>query len=214
MIIVNFSTNQYILGQRRLHKSIQDTQKIKWSAYMFERYDQIDSPTHQQSPYQFKIHAIEKAMEIDPIVLWMDSSMVVVGNLLPIEDIIKNDGYFTEEAGHYVGRWTNDHTRKYFNLTKEEAKQGEGGITMFSAGLLGLDFNNRLAKEFFNQWKASALAGCFRGDWSDHRHDMTCASIIATRLGMKYQSGGTYMAYIGPGYSKPKDSVVIHCVGL
>lgn len=209
MIIVNFSTHQYYQGQIRLANSIKGYETL-----MFDDYKQIGSPTHQESPYEFKVHAIEKALEKDPIVLWMDSSMKVVGDLSVIENIIKTDGYFMEEAGHYAGRWTNQHTRNYFNLTEQEAKQGEGGITMFSAGLLGLNSQSPIAMDFFKQWKASALAGCFRGDWQDHRHDMTCASIIATRLGMKYQSGGTYMAYIGPGYSQPKESVIIHCIGL
>lgn len=209
MIIVNFSTNQYLSGQRRLANSIKGYETL-----MFDDYKQIGSHTHQESPYEFKVHAIEKAFEKDPIVLWMDSSMKVVGDLSVIENIIKRDGYFAEQAGHYAGRWTNQHTRSYFNLTEQEAKQGEGGITMFSAGLLGLNSQSPIAMDFFKKWKASALAGCFRGDWSDHRHDMSCASIIATRLGMKYQSGGTYMAYIGPGYSQPKESVIIHCIGL
>jgi hypothetical protein len=117
------------------------------------------------------------------------------------------------EAGHWVGSWTNLHTRNYFKLTKEEAKV-PGGFFMFSAGLLGLDKNNSLAWEFFTQWKASALAGCFRGDWSDHRHDMTCGSIIAQRLGMKYQRGGSHMSYIGPGYTEPEKGTVFFLQGL
>ncbi len=209
MIIVNFSTKVYRPGQIRLAESVKN-----YPVLLFSDYEAMGSPSHHDSPYQFKIHAIEKALEKDDIVLWCDSSMKMVGDISIIENLIKEDGYFMEEAGHYAGRWTNAHARKYFNLTEYEAKQGEGGITMFSAGLLGLNKNSEVAMEFFKQWKASALAGCFRGDWADHRHDMTCASIIATRLGMKFQKGGTYMSYIGPGYSQPKESVIIHCIGL
>lgn len=203
MIIVNFSTNQYLSGQRRLANSIKGYETL-----MFSDYKQIGSPTHQESPYEFKVHAIEKAFEKDPIVLWMDSSMKVVGDLSVIENIIKTDGYFMEEAGHYVRDWCNDRTLKYFNLDRTN------NMIMFSAGLLGLDRNNPAAMEWFNSWKQSALDGQFKGDWSNHRHDMTCGSVIAQAMGFKYQSGGTYMAYIGPGYSQPKDSVVIHCIGL
>lgn len=85
---------------------------------------------------------------------------------------------------------------------------------MFSAGLLGLDKNSPIAIEFFNQWKASALAGCFRGNWSDHRHDMTAGSIIAQRLGMKYQRGGEHMSYVGPGYSQPELGSVFWLQGM
>lgn len=203
MIIVNFSTRQYISGQQRLASSIKG-----YSVLLFQDYKAIGSPTHQESPYQFKVHTIEKAFEINDIVLWMDSSMVVKKDLSPIEEIIKRDGYFMEEAGHYVDDWCNDYTRNWFGLPKGS------GMTMFSAGLLGLNIKHPLAAHFFSEWKRSALAGCFKGDWKDHRHDMTCGSIIAQTMGLKYQSGGTYMSYIGPGYSQPKESVIIHCVGL
>lgn len=209
MIVVNFSTKEYHRAQKRLVESLNGHKKI-----MFNDYAVIGSPTHQQSPYEFKIHAIRKAFDQDDTVLWVDSSMYLSGDLSVIERLIKRDGYFQEEAGHYVGRWTNQHARNYFNLTEEEAKQETGGITMFSAGLLGLNLKSELAMQFLYEWEESAKAGCFRGDWADHRHDMTAASIIATRLGMKYQTGGTHLAYIGPGYSAPKPGVVFFCQGL
>lgn len=209
MIIVNFSTDAYKRPAARLEQSLQGHNYL-----MFKRYDDIGSPTHQQSPYEFKIHAIRAASVFDQVVLWVDSSMYRVGDLSVIEEIIKRDGFFGEEAGHYTARWTNQFTRNYFNLTESELKQEPGGMIMFSAGLLGLDFSNPLANEFFTRWEQAAKAGCFKGDWSDHRHDMTCASIIAQRIGFKYQTGGTHLAYIGPGYSEPKRSVIFYAQGM
>lgn len=209
MIIVNFATRSYRQGQQRLKNSLNGHKSL-----MFDDYSQIGSPTHSESPYQFKIHTIEKGRQLDPVVLWADASMWRVGDLSIIENLIIQDGYFCSEAGHYVGRWTNEFTRNYFNLTESEARQENGGFTMFSAGLLGLDFNSPIANEFFNQWKAAALAGCFRGDWADHRHDMTVGSIIACRLGMKYQRGGQHMSYIGPGYSHPEPGSVFYLQGI
>jgi len=195
-------------GQRRLSESLNGHKQLMLSDYV-----SLGSPDHSESPYQFKIHAIEAAFEFDPVVLWVDASMWLVGDLLKIEALILRDGYFMSEAGHWVGSWTNPHTRDYFKLTKEESKV-PGGMFMFSAGLLGLDKNNPLAMEFFTQWKASALAGCFRGDWANHRHDMTCASIIASRLGMRYHRGGEFMSYIGPGYNKPEPGSVFWLQGI
>lgn len=202
MIITNVATNEYRKGQTRLAKSLKEHKTL-----MFDHYP-IGSPTHRESPYEFKIWAIEKAFEKDDIVLWADASMVLVGDLSKIEKIIIEDGYYFEEAGHYVDTWCNDHARKYFNLSEGN------GYTMFSAGLLGLNLKNEIAMEFFYKWKESARSGCFRGDWKNHRHDMTCASIIACRMGMKYQPGGSHMAYIGPGYSEPHKDIVFQCVGL
>jgi hypothetical protein len=202
MIIVNFATKEYRRGQERLKASLNGHKSLFFTDYP------PGSPSHKESPYEFKIHAIEKAFEQDDLVLWMDSSMYVVGDLDIIENIIKKDGYFMEEAGHYVDHWCNDHARKYFNLAHGS------GYTMFSAGLLGLNLKSEVAMEFFYKWKASAKAGCFKGDWSNHRHDMTSASIISSRMGMKYQRGGEHMAYIGPGYSEPEKNAVIHLQGI
>lgn len=208
MTIVNFATRQYARGQQRLKVSLGDHKML-----MLDNYTVIGSPTHEQSPYEFKVHAIEKAFQFDDIVLWMDASMYAVGDLSVIEKIIIEDGYFMSEAGHWVGQWTNQHARDYFKVTADEMKV-PGGLIMFSAGLLGLNKTSPLAMEFFRQWKASAKAGCFRGSHANHRHDMTCGSIIAQRLSMKYQRGGEHMAYIGEGYEKPQPTAVIHLQGL
>jgi len=207
MIIVNFSTKGYGMLQRRLRHSLAGHRSI-----MFSNYGQIDSPTQQESPYQFKIHSIERAFLQDDIVLWCDSSLFLVGNLHIIDNLIKQDGYFMEEAGHWVGSWTNEFTKDYFKMTEEELAV-PGGIFMFTAGCLGLNRQNPTAMEWFRQWKESALAGCFKGHWHDHRHDMTCGSIIAQRLGMKYQRGGKYLAYVGPDYPKPEPGVVFKLKG-
>jgi hypothetical protein len=210
MIIVNFSTPTYQRGQKRLQDSIPP----QYKTLMFHDYGFIGSPTHQASPYEFKIHAIEKALLEDDIVLWVDASMYRVGDLGKIETLIQEDGYFMEEAGHYVGRWTNAHTRNYFKLTDQESIQETGGMIMFSAGLLGLNLKSEVAMKWFYQWKESALAGCFAGSWEDHRHDMTCGSIIAQRLGMKYQRGGSHLSYVGPGYGRPEEGTVFLCQGM
>ena len=204
MIVVNFATREYKVGQQRLMASLNGHQML-----MFNNYEVIGSPTHQESPYEFKIHAIEKALQVDPIILYCDSSLWRVGNLKIAEDIIKQDGYLLTEAGHYVDRWCNAHTRKYFNLQPHEKD-----FIMFSAGFVGLNRDSEIAMLFLKQWKESALNGCFRGDWQDHRHDQTAGSIIAQRLKMKYQRGGEHLAYIGDGYSKPEPGVLFYLQGI
>lgn len=205
MIIVNFATREYKAGQQRLQASLNGHAHL-----MFNKYEVIGSPTHQESPYQFKIHAIEKALQVDPVVLWCDASLWRVGDLKKIENIIKDKGYFMEEAGHWVRDWCKPATKDWFSLTTEELST----FNMFSAGLLGLDFNHPQAIVWFSAWKVAAQAGHFKGSYENHRHDMTCGSIIAQRLGMKYQTGGSHLAYIGPGYTEPKEGVVFHLQGL
>lgn len=209
MICVNFATDQFKKGQKRLADSIVER---GGTIVTYNDYKQIGSPTHQESPYEFKIHALAKTMltfKNEDIFLWCDASLYAVGDLSKIENIIREDGYFMEEAGHYVKDWCNTHTRNNLEFSAEEY-----GYTMFSAGLLGLNRQSHKAVDFFMKWKIAAQLGCFKGSWKDHRHDMTAGSIIANRLGMKYQRGGSHMAYIGPGYAKPEEGVVFHLQGI
>lgn len=202
MIVVNFSTGHYLKGQKRLKDS------LGGELLTFTNYGEIRTPAHDLSPYHFKIGAIKRALELDKIVLWADSSLYRVGDLSKIQTIIETDGYFMEEAGHYVKDWCEETTLNYFGIDRSSP------FLMFSAGLLGLNFNTDIAKQYFERWEKSAVDGHFRGSWKTHRHDMTCGSIIASQLGMKYQTGGTHLAYIGQGYSKPKDGVVFYCQGM
>lgn len=205
MIIVNFSTGVYKRGQQRLKNSLNGHKSL-----MLDDYTAIGSPTHHESPYEFKIWSMLAATDVDHTVLWCDSSIWRVGDLSKIENIIKEKGYFMEEAGHWVRDWCKPETKAFFDLKPEEEKT----FNMFSAGLLGLNFDHPDAQLWFSAWKVSAQQGHFRGDWSNHRHDMTCGSIIAQRMGFKYERGGSHMAYIGPGYSKPEPGVVFHLQGI
>lgn len=209
MIIVNFATKEYARAQQRLKNSLQGHHYL-----MFDDYAKIGSPSHSDSPYEFKLHAIRAALEIDPIILWCDASMWRVGDLSIIENIIKEDGYFLTESGHYVGRWTNHFTLNHFKVLAHECRQETGGMIMFSAGFIGFNKNSEIAMDFLNQWEQAAKAGCFRGSHDNHRHDQSAGSIIAQRMGMKYQRGGKYMSYIGPGYSQPEAESIFYLQGL
>jgi len=214
--IVNLATqiDRYKFGQERLKKSYintHQTDEVHLLTYIGE--GAVGSPSHEKNPYAFKIYAIEDAYKMGfTKVLWLDSSIVFVKNSKPIFDWIDEKGFFFEEAGHWTGSWSNDRTLDYFKITREEAMT----MPMFSAGFTGLDLNNPITMEFFQRWKQSMLDGQFVGEWSNHRHDMTCASIIANQMGLhkQYSGGGNYFAYIGGGYSQPKSSVICYLQGL
>lgn len=205
MIVVNFATKQHLKGQERLRESLKDS-GVKFLG--FNSYAEIGSPTHEQSPYHFKVHAIKKALQLDPVVLWADSSMWLVGDIKRIESVILKDGYFFEEAGHNVKDWCNDAALKYFGLDRTTT------FKLFSAGLIGLNGTSPIARTWLHEWEQAAINGHFKGSWEDHRHDMTCGSIIAEQLGMKYQTGASHMAYIGEGYTEPGKDVVFYAQGM
>lgn len=206
--IVNFYNNErYFNGTQRLLLSINETQKT--SRVELFNDATLDCPSHQANPYAFKLYAMKSVGKGS--VLWLDSSVKLVRDAEEVWDIIEKDGVFMEDSGHSVGSWCNDRVLSNFNLNREDAYT----MPMFSAGFMGVNFESSIGKEFFDLWWNSMERGDFKGDWSNHRHDMTCGSIIANQMGLnkKYTSGGQYFPYIGSGYGEPKESAVGHLVG-
>ena len=58
------------------------------------------------------------------------------------------------------------------------------------------------------------LDGQFIGSWSDHRHDMTCGSVVANRLKMKLQTGNEWLAYCPVNDTPTSDKILFHASGL
>lgn len=209
--IVNVATGPHIKGQQRLSNSLSLT--TNKDRLMYQSEAQVEAPLHYSNPYAFKIYAIDKARQQGyEQILWLDASVYAVKDPQPVFDWLTRHGIFMEEAGHYAGQWCNDAGLKYFGITRDEAMK----MPMFSAGFIGFDFRQEIAREFFARWKNAMLAGMFKGDWSNHRHDLTCASIIANQMGLvdRYSPGGQFFAYVGPGYNEPKETVVFHLQGV
>jgi len=207
-VIVNFSVGtEYLKGQQRLKESLKNEETL-----FFNDYDKIGSPSHYEVPYAFKLYAIYQALlQGYSSVLWLDSSIVAVKPLDKIWEIIETKGYFMEEAGHWLGRWTNDRALKNFGIDRETANN----IPMYSAGLTGLDFSNQKAVDFFKDWFKFATDGeTFKGDWKDHRHDMSAASFLAWKYQFELEKGGTYCAYIGTSYEETKETVIFNLIGI
>lgn len=204
--IVTLANNKgnYRQGLARLSDSLRNNFDGDFFGYTDER--QVGAPLHGDNPYAFKIYAIEKVREMGYTqILWLDSSCYAVAPVQPVFDVIEQQGYIMQEAGHYVGDWCNDFTLEYFGLNRDEAKK----MLMYgNAGFLGLNFNSHKAESFFEAWEESMLAGCFIGSWDNHRHDMTCGSIIANRIGMHYKKGDEWLQY-GGIYDKPANDTII-----
>jgi len=210
--VVSFANEagNYLKGLERLKKSLQVYDNNTFYGLIGENL--VGSPKHKENPYAFKIYSWKSVIAQGfKKILWLDASVVAVNNLEPVWKKIDEDGYIMQEAGHHVGRWCNDRTLNYFNLSRSDADK----MVMYgNAGFLGLDLEKPIAQEFFNQWEKSMLDGQFKGSWENHRHDMTCGSIIANRLGMQFQSGEDWLHY-APADQKPVNSkVIFHASGL
>lgn len=214
--IVSLATGpeRYHLGLRRLEDSTREfctTDQIATDFYA--GVEPVGAPSHDLNPYAFKVYAIQQARDAGfNQVLWLDACHVQVKSALPVFDWLTEKGIFLEEAGHLVGSWCNEYTLRYFGISREEAMK----MPMFAAGYCGFDFRRPESIEFFAEWKESMLNGCFKGSWIDHRHDMTCGSIIANKRGLvpKYSPGGQFFAYVGPAYVQHLPTACFHLYGL
>lgn len=210
--IVSFAnqTGNYIRGLARLVDSLKGN--FDGDVLAFTNEESIGAPKHKDNPYAFKVYAIQAAIDAGyKHILYLDSSVFAIKNVLPVFDVIEEEGYFMQEAGHYVGNWCNDVTLDYFGLQRDEAME----MLMYgNAGMLGLNMNEVISQDFFAQWKQSMLDGMFIGSWSNHRHDMTCGSIIANKLGMKYKSGNEWLQYAGVYEPTANDTIIFKAQGI
>lgn len=197
--IVNYSTEKYRIGQDRLLESLAGQQ---FDQYFFSE-ESTDIPTHEQSMYAFKVYSIDRLRRMGyDIVLWLDASMVAIKGISPIFDHIEKHGYFFQDSGWANDRWTTQAQAEYF---------GTNSGKMISAGVIGLNFNNHVAIEFFKRWHKSMEAGMFIGSHNDNRHDQTCASLIIEQLKMDIIENNTYWCY---GKSPVNENIVILADGI
>lgn len=191
----------------------------------FRDEESIGAPSHFDSPYGFKIYAIEHVIELGyTSILWLDSSVYAIKPIDHLFDIIEKEGYLMQEAGAYVGEWTNDRTLDYFDLSRDKAMT----MTMYgNAGLLGLDLTSETAQSFFNSWAIAERNKLFEGQWNNykqteskdprcrgHRHDMAVGSIIANRLDMKYKPGNEILQYAAPDDAPINDTICLFAQGI
>jgi hypothetical protein len=225
-VIVNLATNRHVVGQARLRETLA---RVGYDGDMlfYTSEGDMGAEPHLQNPYAFKIQGFRRAIEAGyELILWLDASVTARKSVQPVFDIIQNAGYVMQQAGWQVGTWANDACLNYFGITRDEAMTME----MYgNAGFLGLNVHNPLAMEFLNLWEASAKAGMFKGAWTNannsesadprcrgHRHDMSCGSIIANKLGMNknYLRGDEWLEYNAPGAHPRNETIIFQAQGV
>ena len=221
--VINVATGRYWKGQLRL----METLNFNWGGDLLFFTDESlpNLPSHEEYPYGFKVWAFRQAIKRGyNSILWVDASVYCEKNPKSVFEHIEREGYIMQEAGHYVGNWCNDHTLKHFDITRDEAMQ----MTMYgNAGFLGLSTYSEKAMLFLDMWEQSMNAGCFKGAWNNgnlsesederckgHRHDMTCGSIIANKLGMVYQSGNEILQYKEQNEPAMNDTIIFGGHGI
>lgn len=202
--VVNVSTDKYRRGQNRLHDSLQG--RTNATILLFDSEESVGAEPHEVNNYSFKPRAVIKAYEKGfRQILWLDASMLVIKDLEPIFTLIEKDGYFFQDSGWPNSRWTHDAAREYFGTDEGE---------MLSSGVLGLDLDSEIGYKFFDLWTQAMRDGMFNGDWSEFRHDQSCASLIAYKLGMKLQTANTFFVYGTEGNEFILDETILLADGI
>lgn len=220
--IVNFSDLIFSKGQERLAQSLKDFH-YQGDVILFNTFEQVGSKSHLEVPYQFKVYAIEKARQMGyDVVLYCDASLFAIKDVMPVIYHIIEKGHLMEFCGFSAGQFSTDLCLTEFDLTRDEAIN----IPLHSAGFTGLNFQNPISTEFFNQWfKYAEEEITFQGAWNNnenkcsederclgHRHDQTTASIIAYKLGME-RINPTFMQYKYDGVDL-KEETHFYCQGI
>lgn len=193
---VTFSTDSYIQIEEGFQRSIV---KIQPNIPLFSLHDFniINSPSHKQDPYAFKIYAIEYVHNQGyDIVIWCDSPSRLIKPIDKWILDIERVGVYLQKDGWACGQWANDNALNHFCITRDEAMN----ISSVYACIMAFDFRHPITSQFLTMWKDCLRAGLFRGKWKNddktesqderclgHRHDQTCAELCAYKLGIELQ---------------------------
>jgi hypothetical protein len=162
--------------------------------FVFTEESEIQSPSHKENPYAFKVYAVEAMRRAGyRFVLWCDS---ILKPTRPIEEIlpeVAQTGVYLAQDGWKTGQYANDRALEYFGVSRDEAMN----ISSIWACFMGFDFSNPIAHDFFARWKKACTDGIFRGKWNNkdqsesqdprckgHRHDQSCAELIAYKMNL------------------------------
>ncbi len=190
---VTFASGRYVGHDAKLRQSIL-THCPQAEVFTFRSYSEIQSPEHSFNPYAFKVYAIEKVRSLGyNIIFWSDSINRLAKPIEPILERLKQVGVYLPADGWKVGEWANDKSLDYFGVSRDEAMN----IECCYACILGFDFRNPITQTFFTTWKRACEDGIFCGMWTNtnhsesedsrcrgHRHDQTCADLVAYKLGI------------------------------
>lgn len=209
--IVSFANSKgyYIDRLARLSNSLRNNFDGDFLGFIHEA--SLGCELHEINPYAFKIVAFQKAIDYGyTSILWLDSSVFAVAPVEPIFEYIETNGHIAQDAGHMLGTWCNDETLDYFNMSREEADK----IKMIgNAGFLGLDFTKHSSASFFEAWKQSMVDGMFKGSWDNHRHDMSCSSLLWHRSGFSKVNGNEILQYAGIYDKVLNDTIILKAQG-
>jgi len=207
--IVNVATDRYVPLQERLVGSLA-SQGFRDSLLAWKDGMPPGSPSHRESPYAFKLHALRAAAARGHrTVLWLDAPCVAVRPLGPLFERIEREGHLLVAGDEKLGNWANDACLARFSIGRDEAM----ALKLMNGTFIGLDLDRARSREWLEELFRASEEGLFQGPYlSDqapapvkarkpgkpqgfvskdprcwgHRHDEAVGSCLAFRLGMEF----------------------------
>lgn len=204
----------YPEGQDRLKKSLALV-GYKGDTMFWKNKFPPGSDPHHMVPYGFKPAAFRAARaEGYTTIQWLDASFWAIKPMDRLFAEIESEGHYLAPEAFSVGSWCTDAALVTLGLEREEAFT----IPLVIAGAIGLDLTNERSMKFLDEWSRLSKDGVtFLGPWRQdgldtkdkrvhgHRHDLTAASVIAWRLGMKRSTSGLMTT----NWQDPPDPVIM-----
>lgn len=196
--IINVSIGHwYPKGQRRLMKSIYDSD---FAGTLGMWRNEFPFGSNKENIYTVKPHAFRATKA--RFILWVDSSGWIIKDTHPLFEQIKKNGYYIGTSGYNCAQTCSDKCLSYFGITRDEAEM----IPDSATGVIGIDTESKIGSMFLSEWTKACDAGAFNGSREHdgqsndkrflfHRQDQSCASIIASKLGMKLTPFGVFVDY-------------------
>jgi len=119
-------------------------------------------PKHEGSgQYNFKIFSFREAFKRGHnVVLWVDSSLYAIKDVMPIFDYINDNGIFLFKSGYPLSATTTDAFLSFKGITRESLID----VPEFATGAVGIRIDNPIGNEFFIRWEAYMKWGFFCGN--------------------------------------------------
>lgn len=160
-------------------------------------------PLHSDNPYAFKIYAFNEALnEGYTHILWLDSSVYAINDVMPIFDYINDNGTFAFRTGYNCAQSCNDRILLHNGITRDEAEQ----VPEYATGCVGLNFGNEKARNLFARWMENMQAGMFKGSrlhdnqsndkrFLFHRQDQSAFSLSLHKQGIELPANQEFISY-------------------
>jgi hypothetical protein len=161
---------------------------------MFWKDYPVGCPLHAgPGQYAFKIYSFLEAFRLGHrVVLWCDSSLYAIKDVMPVFDYIADNGLFLFKSGYSLSATATDRMLE----AAEEEREDLVDVPEFATGCVGIDIDSEKGETFFQQWMLMMEQGFFGGnrilDAKDSTHplfqfsrqDQSAASMVLHKMGI------------------------------